>query len=162
MWAVAGLEGGWTGLGRPSHCSPPPLPFPPTDKLWFCCLSPNHKVLQYGDVEEGVGPPTPESLPEQREEGMVAGRYLCSPEPPHPGAARGLSGQPSLFPAVPVANIRALLTGKDCPHVREKGSGKQNKVSAVGARAASHQPLLSAPGSLAFPGCLGVSFLSQL
>ncbi|XP_017917626.1 PREDICTED: engulfment and cell motility protein 3 isoform X4 [Capra hircus] len=63
------------------------------DKLWFCCLSPNHKVLQYGDVEEGVGPPTPESLPEQ----------------------------------LPVANIRALLTGKDCPHVREKGSGKQNK-----------------------------------
>ncbi|XP_010610517.1 engulfment and cell motility protein 3 isoform X3 [Fukomys damarensis] len=52
------------------------------DKLWFCCLSPNHKVLQYGDVEEGTGPPTPETLPEQR---------------------------------------------KDCPHVREKGSGKQNK-----------------------------------
>ncbi|MXQ83428.1 hypothetical protein E5288_WYG014744 [Bos mutus] len=63
------------------------------DKLWFCCLSPNHKVLQYGDVEERVGPPTPESLPEQ----------------------------------LPVADIRALLTGKDCPHVREKGSGKQNK-----------------------------------
>ncbi|XP_066874381.1 engulfment and cell motility protein 3 isoform X3 [Kogia breviceps] len=63
------------------------------DKLWFCCLSPNHKLLQYGDVEEGVGPPAPESLPEQ----------------------------------LPVADIRALLTGKDCPHVREKGSGKQNK-----------------------------------
>ncbi|XP_047383799.1 engulfment and cell motility protein 3 isoform X2 [Sciurus carolinensis] len=63
------------------------------DKLWFCCLSPNHKVLQYGDVEEGTNPPTPESLPEQ----------------------------------LPVVDIRALLTGKDCPHVREKGSGKQNK-----------------------------------
>ncbi|XP_012927014.1 engulfment and cell motility protein 3 isoform X2 [Heterocephalus glaber] len=62
-------------------------------KLWFCCLSPNHKVLQYGDVEEGTGPPTPESLPEQ----------------------------------LPVADIRVLLMGKDCPHVREKGSGKQNK-----------------------------------
>ncbi|GAB1293565.1 Engulfment and cell motility protein 3 [Apodemus speciosus] len=62
-------------------------------KLWFCCLSPNHKVLQYGDVEEGAGPPTLESLPEQ----------------------------------LPVADIRALLMGKDCPHVREKGSGKQNK-----------------------------------
>ena len=33
-----------------------------------------------------------------------------------------------------MADIRALLTGKDCPHVREKGSGKQNKVSAVGTR----------------------------
>ncbi|XP_030153944.1 engulfment and cell motility protein 3 isoform X1 [Lynx canadensis] len=63
------------------------------DKLWFCCLSPNHKVLQYGDVEEGSSPPTPESLPEQ----------------------------------LPVADIKAVLTGKDCPHVREKGSGKQNK-----------------------------------
>uniref|UniRef100_A0A2K6GPH1 Engulfment and cell motility 3 n=1 Tax=Propithecus coquereli TaxID=379532 RepID=A0A2K6GPH1_PROCO len=63
------------------------------DKLWFCCLSPNHKVLQYGDVEEGADPPTPEGLSEQ----------------------------------LPVADIRALLTGKDCPHVREKGSGKQNK-----------------------------------
>ncbi|XP_053459879.1 engulfment and cell motility protein 3 isoform X3 [Nycticebus coucang] len=63
------------------------------DKLWFCCLSPNHKVLQYGDVDEGTDTPTPESLPEQ----------------------------------LPVADIRALLTGKDCPHVREKGSGKQNK-----------------------------------
>ncbi|XP_029388368.1 engulfment and cell motility protein 3 isoform X2 [Mus pahari] len=63
------------------------------DKLWFCCLSPNHKVLQYGDVEEGANPPTLESLPEQ----------------------------------LPVADIRALLMGKDCPHVREKGSGKQNK-----------------------------------
>ncbi|XP_027476042.1 engulfment and cell motility protein 3 isoform X2 [Zalophus californianus] len=63
------------------------------DKLWFCCLSPNHKMLQYGDVEEGASPPTLESLPEQ----------------------------------LPVADIKALLTGKDCPHVREKGSGKQNK-----------------------------------
>ncbi|XP_032743730.1 engulfment and cell motility protein 3 [Rattus rattus] len=63
------------------------------DKLWFCCLSPNHKVLQYGDVEEGANPPTLESLTEQ----------------------------------LPVADIRALLMGKDCPHVREKGSGKQNK-----------------------------------
>ncbi|XP_077918890.1 engulfment and cell motility protein 3 isoform X2 [Halichoerus grypus] len=63
------------------------------DKLWFCCLSPNHKVLQYGDVEEGASPPTLESLPEQ----------------------------------LAVADIKALLTGKDCPHVREKGSGKQNK-----------------------------------
>ena len=86
MWAVVGLEGGWAGLGRPSHCSPPP--FPPTDKLWFCCLSPNHKVLQYGDVEEGVGPPTPESLPEQREEGIGAGRHVL----PRAAPPRGRQG----------------------------------------------------------------------
>ncbi|XP_028906564.1 engulfment and cell motility protein 3 [Ornithorhynchus anatinus] len=63
------------------------------DKLWFCCLSPNHKILHYGDVEEGLSQPTAESLPEK----------------------------------LPVAEMRALLVGRDCPHVREKGSGKQNK-----------------------------------
>lgn len=96
-----------------------------TDKLWFCCLSPNHKVLQYGDVEDNASPPAPESLPEQ----------------------------------LPVADIRALLTGKDCPHIRDKGSVKQNKVRAVEVRAPSHLPclpcsLLSAPGSLASLGPL--------
>ncbi|XP_074142580.1 engulfment and cell motility protein 3 isoform X2 [Sminthopsis crassicaudata] len=63
------------------------------DKVWFCCLSPNHKMLQYGDVEEGAAHPSPENLPDK----------------------------------LPVAEMRALLLGKDCPHVREKGSGKQNK-----------------------------------
>lgn len=96
MWAVVGLEGGWEGLGRLSHCSP--SPFLPTDKLWFCCLSPNHKVLQYGDVEEGVGPPTPESLPEQREEGVGVGRHLCSPKLLHSGP-----------PGVPVVNPAFFL-----------------------------------------------------
>lgn len=24
----------------------------PSDKLWYCRLSPNHKVLHYGDLEE--------------------------------------------------------------------------------------------------------------
>lgn len=37
-----------------------------------------------------------------------------------------------------MADIKALLTGKDCPHVREKGSGKQNKVSIVETWAPSH------------------------
>ncbi|NXN10749.1 ELMO3 protein, partial [Indicator maculatus] len=35
------------------------------DKLWYCRLSPNHKVLHYGDVEEGVSAPPIESLPEK-------------------------------------------------------------------------------------------------
>lgn len=72
----------------------------------------------------------------------------------------GPSDQPSLLPAVPVADIKALLTGKDCPHVREKGSGKQNKVSVVEDRGSfpptSALPcsLLSALSSLASPGSL--------
>uniref|UniRef100_A0A8C9EGW6 PH domain-containing protein n=1 Tax=Pavo cristatus TaxID=9049 RepID=A0A8C9EGW6_PAVCR len=60
------------------------------DKLWYCRLSPNHKVLHYGDVEEGVVP-----------------HLFCSP--------------------VPVADMKALLVGKECPHMKEKSSGKQNK-----------------------------------
>ncbi|KAK2497777.1 hypothetical protein MC885_015649 [Smutsia gigantea] len=91
------------------------------DKLWFCCLSPNHKVLLYGDVEEGAGPPIPESLPEQRKEGEAGLRHSLSPGPPGPQWSAQSSS------SVPVADIRALLIGKDCPHVREKGSGKQNK-----------------------------------
>lgn len=30
---------------------------------------------------------------------------------------------------VPVADIKAVVTGKDCPHMKEKGALKQNKVS---------------------------------
>ncbi|NWY07485.1 ELMO3 protein, partial [Nothoprocta ornata] len=63
------------------------------DKLWYCRLSPNHKVLHYGDVEEGVSSPPIESLPEK----------------------------------IPVADMKALLVGKECPHTKEKSSGKQNK-----------------------------------
>lgn len=104
----------------------------PIDKLWFCCLSPNHKVLQYGDVEDGASPPAPESLPEQRKEGRDRDRTPAPPDLPMPRDAWRPGGQPSLLPAVPVADLRALLTGKDCPHIREKGSLKQNKVRAGG------------------------------
>uniref|UniRef100_A0A8C7EH68 Engulfment and cell motility 3 n=1 Tax=Nothoprocta perdicaria TaxID=30464 RepID=A0A8C7EH68_NOTPE len=64
------------------------------DKLWYCRLSPNHKVLHYGDVEEGVP---------------------------------SCHFQQHLY--VPVADMKALLVGKECPHTKEKSSGKQNKVS---------------------------------
>ncbi|XP_078524541.1 engulfment and cell motility protein 3 isoform X1 [Lissotriton helveticus] len=63
------------------------------DKLWYCRLSPNHKVLHYGDVEDGTENPPIESLQEK----------------------------------IAVADIKTLLIGKDCPHIREKASGKQNK-----------------------------------
>ncbi|XP_074864988.1 engulfment and cell motility protein 3 isoform X2 [Carettochelys insculpta] len=63
------------------------------DKLWYCRLSPNHKVLHYGDVEQGVQSPPVESLPEK----------------------------------IPVADIKELLVGRECPHMKEKGTGKHNK-----------------------------------
>uniref|UniRef100_V9KJD0 Engulfment and cell motility protein 3-like protein n=2 Tax=Callorhinchus milii TaxID=7868 RepID=V9KJD0_CALMI len=63
------------------------------DKLWYCRLSPNHKVLHYGDVEEGTSNPAIESLQEK----------------------------------IPVADIKSLMTGKDCPHVKEKSALKQNR-----------------------------------
>ncbi|XP_061102347.1 engulfment and cell motility protein 3 isoform X1 [Conger conger] len=62
------------------------------DKLWYCRLSPNHKVLHYGDVEEDSDTPPIEMLQEK----------------------------------IPVSDIKALLTGKDCPHMKEY-KGKQNK-----------------------------------
>ncbi|XP_034985148.1 engulfment and cell motility protein 1 isoform X1 [Zootoca vivipara] len=63
------------------------------DKFWYCRLSPNHKVLHYGDLEE-----SPQG------------------EVPHD----------SLQDKLPVADIKAVVTGKDCPHMKEKGA-KQNK-----------------------------------
>ncbi|XP_017329745.1 engulfment and cell motility protein 3 isoform X3 [Ictalurus punctatus] len=62
------------------------------DKLWYCRLSPNHKVLHYGDVEEDTETPSIESLQDK----------------------------------IPVADIKALLTGKDCPHMKDN-KGKQTK-----------------------------------
>uniref|UniRef100_A0A4W4EVZ4 ELMO domain-containing protein n=1 Tax=Electrophorus electricus TaxID=8005 RepID=A0A4W4EVZ4_ELEEL len=37
------------------------------DKLWYCRLSPNHKVLHYGDVEEETDMPPIEALQEKSE-----------------------------------------------------------------------------------------------
>uniref|UniRef100_A0AAX7TZJ3 ELMO domain-containing protein n=1 Tax=Astatotilapia calliptera TaxID=8154 RepID=A0AAX7TZJ3_ASTCA len=63
-------------------------------EFWYCRLSPNHKVLHYGDLEE-----SPQG------------------EVPHD----------SLQDKLPVADIKAVITGKDCPHMKEKGALKQNK-----------------------------------
>uniref|UniRef100_A0A8D3AKU8 Engulfment and cell motility 3 n=1 Tax=Scophthalmus maximus TaxID=52904 RepID=A0A8D3AKU8_SCOMX len=62
------------------------------DKLWYCRLSPNHKMLHYGDVEEDTDNPPIETLQKK----------------------------------IPVADIKGLLTGKDCAHMKEN-KGKQNK-----------------------------------
>uniref|UniRef100_A0A674ECR7 Engulfment and cell motility 1 n=1 Tax=Salmo trutta TaxID=8032 RepID=A0A674ECR7_SALTR len=64
------------------------------DKFWYCRLSPNHKVLHYGDLEE-------------------------SPQ--------GEVSHDLLQEKLPVADIKAVVTGKDCPHMKEKGALKQNK-----------------------------------
>lgn len=37
------------------------------DKLWYCRLSPNHKMLHYGDVEEDTDNPPIEMLQEKSE-----------------------------------------------------------------------------------------------
>uniref|UniRef100_A0A672M5D5 Si:dkey-56f14.7 n=1 Tax=Sinocyclocheilus grahami TaxID=75366 RepID=A0A672M5D5_SINGR len=64
------------------------------DKFWYCRLSPNHKVLHYGDIEE---------------------------------FSQGQISHDSLQEKVTVADIKAVVMGKDCPHMREKGALK-NKV----------------------------------
>ncbi|XP_066290185.1 engulfment and cell motility protein 1-like isoform X1 [Branchiostoma lanceolatum] len=54
------------------------------DKFWYCRLSPNHKVLHYGDAEENSNPPI-EMLPEK----------------------------------IPISEIKGIVTGKDCPHMKD-------------------------------------------
>uniref|UniRef100_A0A8C2HGR8 Engulfment and cell motility 2 n=1 Tax=Cyprinus carpio TaxID=7962 RepID=A0A8C2HGR8_CYPCA len=64
------------------------------EKFWFCCLSLNHKVLHYGDLDESPQGEVPFEL---------------------------------LTDKIPVSDIKAVLTGKDCPHMKEKSALKQNK-----------------------------------
>ncbi|KAK6480110.1 engulfment and cell motility protein 3 isoform X1 [Huso huso] len=66
----------------------------PLHKLWYCRLSPNHKVLHYGDVDEESETPPIEALQEK----------------------------------IPVADIKALLTGKDCPHMKVSRSSLIKEV----------------------------------
>ncbi|XP_049340474.1 engulfment and cell motility protein 3 isoform X6 [Astyanax mexicanus] len=46
------------------------------DKLWYCRLSPNHKVLHYGDVDEETEMPSVESLQEKRDAGPGLQHYI--------------------------------------------------------------------------------------
>lgn len=103
-----------------------------TDKFWYCRLSPNHKVLHYGDLEESPQGEVPhDSLQDKREKSLnsdhsvVASLYKDGIETATPCLINF-----SLLPVtVPVADIKAVVTGKDCPHMKEKGALKQNKVS---------------------------------
>ncbi|XP_077862493.1 LOW QUALITY PROTEIN: engulfment and cell motility protein 1-like [Saccoglossus kowalevskii] len=59
------------------------------DKYWYCRLSPNHKIIHYGDIDGNQQPPI-ESLP-------------CK---------------------LPVSHIQSLVTGKDCPHMKDAKKGQ--------------------------------------
>lgn len=52
-----------------------------------------------------------------------------------------------LVPLVPVADIKGLLTGKDCPHMKEN-KGKQNKVGGARRGASPRGPLVFPCGRL--------------
>ncbi|KAG8131434.1 putative Engulfment and cell motility protein [Naja naja] len=97
------------------------------ERFWHCRLALNHKTLHYGDLEENAqGGVALESLQEKSRlggEGAVAvAGGLC---PDGPVGGPGVIAAP--LPLVPVADIKAVLTGKECPHMKEKGALKQNK-----------------------------------
>ncbi|XP_074028715.1 engulfment and cell motility Ced-12 isoform X2 [Leptinotarsa decemlineata] len=60
------------------------------DKFWYMRLSPNHKVLHYGDCDEKSAPSTEE-----------------------------------LQSKLAVSDIRALLVGRDCPHMKGRKASHQ-------------------------------------
>lgn len=67
----------------------------------------------------------------------------------------------SLHFSVPVADIKAIVTGKDCPHMKEKSALKQNKVS--GEAALSPSCCSSDPGRSQWwllSGCMASHSLS--
>ena len=54
------------------------------DKFWYVRLSPNHRVLHYGDCDEKTVPALDE-----------------------------------LTDKLPVLDVRTMVTGKDCPHMKD-------------------------------------------
>lgn len=54
----------------------------------------------------------------------------------------------SLHLSVPVADIKAIVTGKDCPHMKEKSALKQNKVSGEADLTPESESLSVIPGQL--------------
>lgn len=60
--------------------------------------------------------------------GGGAGTSLLAPKPGPSHSVKLPETNPLHF-SVPVADIKAIVTGKDCPHMKEKSALKQNKVS---------------------------------
>lgn len=122
-----------------------------TEKFWFCRLSLNHKVLHYGDLDESPQGEVPFELLSDKskifwnlyfsrwrhvpanncfithDETFTSRRAVCVSRL----TLINLSNYEVisfLFLLVPVSDIKSVVTGKDCPHMKEKSALKQNKV----------------------------------
>ncbi|GAB6023764.1 Engulfment and cell motility [Chamberlinius hualienensis] len=60
------------------------------DKFWYCRLSPNHKILHFGDCNENSSGPSIEQLPNK----------------------------------VSIVEMKSLLNGKECPHMKDSKTKK--------------------------------------
>lgn len=95
-------------------------------------------MLHYGDVEEDTENPAIETLQEKSESKqnhlhLVEETKLKLDHEYELGALtyfNDINLTMSVYDSssVPVADIKGLLTGKDCPHMKEN-KGKQNKVN---------------------------------
>lgn len=87
------------------------------DKFWYCRLSPNQKVLHYGDCEENARP-----------------------------------GAEDLQHKLPVVEIRSLVTGRDCPYMKDTRKARSTASLAFSLILDSEQEPLNfvAPGEKAY------------
>lgn len=123
-----------------------------TEKFWFCRLSLNHKVLHYGDLDESPQGEVPFELLSDKSKifwNLYFSRWRhvsannCFITHNETFTSRrccvcvsrltliNLSNYEVvtfLFLLVPVSDIKSVVTGKDCPHMKEKSALKQNKV----------------------------------
>lgn len=97
--------------------------FSSLEKFWFCRLSLNHKVLHYGDLDESPQGEVPFELLSDKSEMLHNNQQRC------PETSINVCNDSISF-SVPVCDIKSVLTGKDCPHMKEKSALKQNKVMA--------------------------------
>lgn len=107
------------------------------EKFWFCRLSLNHKVLHYGDLDESPQGEVPFELLSDKSKTNIIVYFskgnaqhdfiLCL----HVESVKTIANYMWRFnspPTVPVSDIKSVVTGKDCPHMKEKSALKQNKV----------------------------------
>lgn len=95
-------------------------------------------MLHYGDLDESPQGEVPFELLSDKSKTP----WKCRCPPPHTSrhATMTLCGRANsfipkavfLFLLVPVSDIKSVVTGKDCPHMKEKSALKQNKVGISG------------------------------
>ena len=101
------------------------LNFTIVGKFWYCRLSPNHKFLHFGDCDEDAKP-TVEQLSKKGTfyEWRITLQKIGIKSSPNFETCKIITLLLICF-EVAVVDIKSLLSGKDCPHIKEREKSKK-------------------------------------